>query len=104
MRDKKKLTGPLRELGMTSAFDPGLADLNGISNGSELYVSDIIHEAWLKFSEEGTEAAAATGISVGATSSMGEYIVLDRPFIFAIEDTLSGSILFMGKVTDPSSL
>ena len=45
---------------MLLPFDPNAADLNGIANGAELYVSTVIHEAWLKFSEEGTEAAAAT--------------------------------------------
>ncbi|MEC7986854.1 MAG: serpin family protein [Myxococcota bacterium] len=104
MRYQKKLNETLKELGMPSAFIPGAADLNGIANDAGLHVSTVIHEAWLKFSEEGTEAAAATGVSVGFTSALEDYIVLDRPFLFAIEDTLSGSILFMGKVTDPSQL
>ena len=104
MRYKKNLNETLKELGMPSAFTPGAADLNGIANGADLYVSAVIHEAWLKFSEEGTEAAAATAVVVADEASMSEYIVLDRPFLFAIEDKLSGSILFMGKVTDPSQL
>ena len=57
----------------------------------------------MKVSEEGTEAAAATGVSVTDTS-VGEYVYLNRPFLFLIEDKLSGSILFMGKLADPSLL
>ena len=58
---------------------------------------------WLKVSEEGTEAAAATGISVGETSA-GEFVQMNKPFIFLIEDKLSGSILFLGNWHDPSQL
>ena len=104
MRYKKDLNETLKDLGMPSAFIPGTADLNGIAKDAGLHVSTVVHEAWLKFSEEGTEAAAATGVSVDFATSVEEYIVLDRPFLFAIEDKLSGSILFMGKVTDPSQL
>ncbi|MEC7984202.1 MAG: serpin family protein [Myxococcota bacterium] len=104
MRYKKELSETLKDLGMPSAFDPSIADLNGIADGAGLFVSAVIHEAWLKFSEEGTEAAAATAVVVADEAAMGEYIILDRPFLFAIEDKLSGSILFMGKVTDPSQL
>ncbi len=104
MRYKKTLNETLKGLGMPSAFDPAAADLNGIADGAGLFVSTVIHEAWLKFSEEGTEAAAATGASVEFTSAPEDYIVLDRPFLFAVEDKLSGSILFMGKVTDPGQL
>ena len=68
------------------------------------YVDVVIHEAWLKISEEGTEAAAATGVAMGETSAMMDYVYLNRPFLFAIEDNKSGSILFMGKITDPSKL
>ena len=104
LRDKKILNETLIDMGMESAFFPDSADFSGISTASDLHVSLVIHEAWLKFSEEGTEAAAATGVAVTDTAAMGPYIYLNQPFFFAIEDKLSGSMLFMGKITDPSQL
>lgn len=104
MRYQKTLSETLKDMGMEQAFLSGSADFTGISKEADLFVTTVIHEAWLKFSEEGTEAAAATGIAVGTESSIGNYVVLDRPFLFVIEDTLSGSILFMGKVSDPRLL
>ena len=104
MRYKKTLNETLQDMGMKQAFESGTANFTGISRNADLFVTTVIHEAYLKFSEEGTEAAAATGVAVGTESSVGEYIVLDRPFLFAIEDKMSGSILFMGKMTDPREL
>ena len=104
LRYKKELKETLKEMGVVQAFEQGYADFSGIAQDADLFVTTVLHEAWLKFSEEGTEAAAATGVAVGTESDAGDYVVLDRPFIFVIEDTLTGSILFMGKVTDPSQL
>ena len=102
MRYKELLNETLEKMGMQDAFT-GAADFTGISEEGGLSVDVVIHEAWLKVSEEGTEAAAATGISVGETSA-GEFVQMNKPFIFLIEDKLSGSILFMGKLADPSQL
>ena len=99
MRYKKVLNDALIDLGMPSAFSG--ADFSDIN--SDLSISMVIHEAWLKISEEGTEAAAATGVSLDG-SAMMDYVYLNKPFLFAIEDNKSGSILFMGKITDPSKL
>ena len=100
MRYKKILNEDLIELGMPLAFAGGdFSDIN-----ADLGIDLVIHEAWLKISEEGTEAAAATGVAMGESASMPDYLYLDRPFFFAIEDNRSGSILFLGKMTDPSSL
>ena len=102
MRYKEFLNETLEKMGMQDAFSSA-ADFTGISENGGLTVDVVIHEAWLKVSEEGTEAAAATGISVGETS-VGEFVQMNKPFIFLIEDKLSGSILFMGKLADPSKL
>jgi serpin B len=103
MRYKETLNPILKQLGMLDAFDPSLSDFSGISEETQLTVSLVIHEAWLKVSESGTEAAAATGVTAFDTSA-GEYVSLNRPFLFLIEDKLSGSVLFMGKLSDPDQL
>lgn len=104
IRSKINLNQPLIKLGMSSLFDPFEADLSGISTQSQLFVSVVIHEAWVKVDETGTEAAAATAVVNSDTSeTIPEFITIDRAFMFTIEDNLSGSILFMGRVADPTS-
>ena len=66
----------------------------------DLFLSDVIHEAVVKVNEEGTEAAAATGVSVGVTSLPPEFRA-DHPFVFLIRDRGSGAVLFLGRVNDP---
>jgi serpin B len=91
----------LADLGMPSAFG-GDADFTGIANSEEhLYISGVFHKAFVKIDESGTEAAAATGVVV-TTDSASEPIYADHPFLFVIEDDLTGAILFVGRVTDPS--
>jgi serpin B len=89
-------------LGMEMPFSPS-ADFSGIGN-IDLVISDIIHKAFIKVDEKGTEAAAATAVIVGTTSMdppPPPQFVADRPFIFFIRDTKTGAILFMGRVLDP---
>ncbi|HIJ81448.1 MAG TPA: serpin family protein [Desulfuromonadales bacterium] len=90
----------LKSLGMTDAFDPSKADLSGIDGRRDLYVSDVFHKAFIAVDEEGTEAAAATAISVGVTSMplQPQLLTIDHPFLFLIRDRQTGLILFMGKV------
>lgn len=95
----------LAELGMENAFQEGRADFSGMSGSRDLFVSDVIHEAYVKVDETGTEAAAATAVVIrGPTAAPIPPIelILDRPFVFVIMDDLSGSVLFMGRVADPS--
>lgn len=95
---------PLKALGMLSAFDPDRADFSGISTEQMLYISDVIHKATITVDEEGTEAAAATAVIMALTSApMDEPIdlVIDRPFMFAIEHQPTGTILFLGRVVNP---
>jgi serpin B len=92
----------LQELGMTSAFT-GSADLSGITDASALFVQDALHKSFIALDENGTEAAAATAILVGLTSAPPPAsFTADRPFLFWIEHSSTGELLFLGQVTDPS--
>ena len=91
----------LSALGMPSAFSPE-ADFSGISGRRDLFISEVIHQAYIKLDEEGTEAAAATGIvMVTGMPSMKHTFIADHPFIFIIQDRDTGNILFIGRVADP---
>jgi serpin B len=98
------LADTLRAMGMIAPFEG--ADFSGISSEVELVISDVIHKSNVTVDEEGTEAAAATAIIMAETSAMVPDrqvdFVLDHPFIFAIVDNESGTILFLGRVTNPS--
>jgi serpin B len=99
------LNDALIALGMTDAFDPGRADFSGMDGARDLYISDVLHKAFVSVDEEGTEAAAATAVIMSLTSApMGEPITftIDRPFIYMIRDQQTGTILFLGRVLDPS--
>jgi serpin B len=98
------LTRTLYAMGMTDAFDEARADFSGMdgTKGS-LFISDVVHKAYVDVNEEGTEAAAATGVrfKVTAVAPVQEFHA-NRPFIFLIKENDTGSILFMGRVTDPT--
>jgi serpin B len=98
------LVDALEQLGMRAAFSPGAADFTGITAIPELYVSDVIHKSFIALDEDGTEAAAATAIIIRATSGGGSPQVtftVDRPFLFWIEHSSTGEMLFLGQVTNP---
>jgi serine protease inhibitor len=97
---KDTLKKVLTNLGMGIAFDPYDANFTGMYEPGEIYIGRIIHKTFLKVDEEGTEAAAATVVGVGTTST-GTIIHVNRPFLFAIRENHSGTILFMGKIADP---
>lgn len=94
----------LKSLGMADAFDMKLADFSGMTpDPIGLYISKVIHKAFVDVNEEGTEAAAATAV-VMTLRGMPEpkpVFRADHPFIFIIRDIRSGSILFIGRVMDP---
>jgi serpin B len=104
-RTQAGLNDILKALGMTSAFDPLTADFSGMTAQEKLYISDVIHEAYIAVDEEGTEAAAATAVVMRLTSAPVEVVPLklDRPFIFALRDRATGALLFLGRVTDPTA-
>lgn len=93
----------LQSLGMETAFKPQQADLTGISKAAQLFLQDVVHKAYVSVDEKGTEAAAATAVSVGMTSvSTFKEVSVDRPFIFTIRDRKTGAVVFLGRVLDPS--
>jgi serpin B len=101
---KASLRAVLEGMGMTDAFSAGTADLSGIDGTRNLFVQAAIHEANIDVNEEGTEAAAATGISAGPTSvPVVQEVRADRPFVYAIIDRQTGAILFLGRVLDPTA-
>lgn len=103
------LTDVLQAMGMTTAFDADTADFSGMADippGTNLYIGAVLHKAFIAVDEKGTEAAAATVVIMAeATSAMpSEPLILtfDRPFIFAIRDTQTGALLFVGRVLNPA--
>ncbi|MBN2573730.1 MAG: serpin family protein [Deltaproteobacteria bacterium] len=97
------LSDMLQELGMQAAFTPGVADFSGMDGTQSLYISKVLHKAFIDVAEKGTEAAAATAVVVSLTSApTGLYIVADRPFLYFLRDEPTGAILFAGRVVDPT--
>jgi serpin B len=94
----------LQALGMTSAFIPGVADFSGMDGTHNLFISDVIHKAFIDVAEKGTEAAAATAVLMraGAAAPTGLLVDATRPFLYYLRDQPTGAILFMGRVQDPS--
>jgi serpin B len=97
---ERKLNDDLRALGMNNPFDAGFADFTPMSpKGKDLYISLVKQKAFVDINEEGTEAAAVTVTGITVTSApLVQVMRVDRPFIFAIRERLTGTILFMGKV------
>ncbi|MCK5785345.1 MAG: serpin family protein [Candidatus Sabulitectum sp.] len=93
----------LSSLGMRSAFGNN-ADFSGITGNRDLYISDVVHKAFVKVDEEGTEAAAATAVVMSLHSIPESPVEMDinRPFFFLIQDNATGSIVFMGRVMNPA--
>jgi serpin B len=93
----------LSALGMPDAFDPNLADFSGMTGGRDLFISKVLHQAYVAVDEKGTEAAAATSVIMAPTSIMLPEVKLtvDRPFIFIIRHIVNKQILFIGRVLDP---
>jgi serpin B len=100
-----RLEEQLAALGMLLAFTDG-ADFSGMEPKKQLYLSAVIHKAFVEVNEEGTEAAAATGVAVETKSEKRvedevHSFRADHPFLFMIRDNRSGSILFLGRLSDP---
>ena len=100
------LNDVLKTLGMGIAFDPDRADFSGIVQTSQnAFISRVKHKTFAEVNEEGTEAAAATSVEMSVTSVMQPRktfrMIVDRPFFCAIRDNKTGTLLFMGSITDP---
>ena len=89
----------------TDAFDAAKADFSGMDGRKHgLFIGAAVHQAFVEVNEQGTEAAASTGISFGLTSMPPPPLIFraDHPFVFLIWDNQRGNILFMGRVVDPT--
>jgi serpin B len=98
----ESLNDTLRAMGMKRAFGE-MADFSGVCAG-RLSIADVAHAAFIDVNETGTEAAAATEISLGLLSGYAGPVKafrVDHPFLFAIRDNETGSVLFLGRVVDP---
>ncbi len=95
----------LKEMGMPTAFS-GAADFSGMTGKRDLFISAVIHQAFVEVNEEGTEAAAATAVIMKELAIAEPEPIptfrADHPFVFMIQEKETGSILFMGRVSDPS--
>eukprot|EP01026_Neomeris_dumetosa_P056324 TRINITY_DN5149_c0_g1_i2.p1 TRINITY_DN5149_c0_g1~~TRINITY_DN5149_c0_g1_i2.p1 ORF type:complete len:412 (-),score=40.16 TRINITY_DN5149_c0_g1_i2:1038-2273(-) len=105
-----ELSGPLQRLGIVDAFSPGVADFSEMLQedsplADDLYISEGFHKAKIIVDEEGTTAAAATGIVITERSAgirRQDVFTVDQPFVFMLLHKPTASVLFMGQVTDPS--
>lgn len=119
LQDSSELSGALQSMGMRRAFtspgQPGGAQFTGMSAGSspaeQLFISKVLHKAWVEVNEKGTEAAAATAVIMAPGSAVQQAPVMvpfvpvfhaDHPFLFLIRDGKSGLILFVGRVAAPA--
>jgi len=103
MTHKFSMGDVLQSMGMTNAFS-AQADFSGMTGRRDLFISAVVHQAYVDVNEEGTEAAAATGVTMKLTSmAPGKVPVFraDHPFLFLIRDVHSGSLLFLGRTMDP---
>lgn len=98
-----RLTDILIDMGMAHAFRG--ADFSGMTGDADLFISDVLHKAYVALDEEGTEAAASTAVIMQLSAVIDEEAVamnLDHPFLFLIRDNRTGTVLFMGRVLNPA--
>jgi len=104
MTSEFRLDEVLQSMGMTDAFSLPPADLSGMTGGMDLFISAMLHKAFVEVNEKGTEAAAATAevVAEAEAPTLPPVFRANHPFIFLIRDTQSGAILFLGRVVNPS--
>lgn len=100
-----QMADTLKAMGMKLAFDPNAADFSGMTGGRDLFISAVIHKAFVDVNEEGTEAAAATGVIMAPTAAVDPQeppvFRADHPFVFMIRDNRNGAIIFLGRIMNP---
>jgi serpin B len=98
------LKDTLAGMGMPIAFSSS-ADFSGMTGNPELFISDVIHKAFVAVDEAGTEAAAATAVIIKLTAvpEPPVEVTMDRPFIFLVRDIETGAVLFVGRVLNPGA-
>ena len=91
------------ELGMKDAFDLTRADFSGMTGKRDLFISAVVHKAYVDVNERGTEAAAATGVAMALAMAPtpAKIFRADHPFIFLIKENTTGAILFLGRLVNP---
>jgi serine protease inhibitor len=101
---KLQLGDALAALGMPIAFDPDRADFSGMTTQEKLFIAAVVHQANISVDEKGTEGSAATAVVMAGSAAPTEivHMCVDRPFLFAVRDTASGAIVFLGRIIDPS--
>lgn len=101
-----RLGETLAAMGMPAAFDAKRADFSGVNGRRDLFLSSVVHRAFVNVDEEGTEAAAATAVVMMGRDAVraGEPVRFraDRPFLVLIRDRATGILLFLGRVTNPA--
>jgi serpin B len=97
-----ELNKPLIALGIKDAFSSARADFSGMDGTRALFISLVLHKAFVEVNEEGTEAAAATAVVMKKGESQPHVFRADHPFLFLIRNNTTESILFLGRVIDPS--
>lgn len=103
MQRKFMLADTLAAMGMKQCLSSPPADFSGLNGRKDLFIGQVVHEGFVDVNEEGTEAAAATAVTVKAAMSVtSKEFKADHPFIFLIRDRRGGTILFMGRVEDPT--
>ncbi len=106
-RSSFELSRTLGAMGMRQAFLPNGADFSGITTSEPLFIGLVVHQAFVAVDEEGTEAAAATAITMRAGSAARPETIhdfhADHPFLYFIRDVRSGAILFMGRLSAPEA-
>jgi len=102
---ESELSEGLKKMGMTDMFEAGTADFSGIDGTRNLYVAFVKQKVFIEVNEEGSEAAAATGMGMMMRSMPlpPEQFTVDHPFIFFIRDKLTGMLLFQGRISDPTA-
>jgi serpin B len=107
LTDQFQLCATLAALGMPAAFDPAKADFSGMDGERNLYIGDVIHKTFVDVNEAGTEAAAATAVVMKPGMARidprpNPVFRADHPFLFLVRDRQTGSVLFLGRLTDPA--
>ncbi|XP_062251582.1 leukocyte elastase inhibitor-like [Platichthys flesus] len=101
LEEDYQLKEPLSKLGMTDVFCASKADLSGMTGEGGLFLSTVVHKAFVEVNEEGTEAAAATGGMISVCMLREEHFTADHPFLFFIRHNKTKSILFLGRFSSP---
>ena len=101
LMEQFSLSSVLSTMGASDMFDPGRADFSGITAGPEaVFVSEVVHKAFVEVNETGTEAAAATA-GVANIFCLPPSFIANHPFLFLIRHNESGAILFLGRMANP---